>query len=192
MPTSQEGGFPLVRRTEPPSGRKMLVAGICLTVVGGMLLEWGLIGVARDYLELRGIRDWPTAPGRIVVSEKLLVRRDRFEDWNARIRYEYEAGGRSFTGQTVSMGFLEGQTGISTDTTLGTMPLFNEEWDASAVVQKYPAGADVLVHYSPDDPEIACLETGDPHLSDFIISHLASLLWGAIMTCVGILLIVVS
>lgn len=93
-------------------------------------------------------RSWPTAEGRITRSE---VERERSigdaeEDvqYRAIVHYAFTVDGTEYTGERVAFG-------------LGTS---NRRSDAAGIIDRYPVGQTVQVHYSPDDPKDAVLETG--------------------------------
>ncbi len=65
------------------------------------------------------------------------------EKYQANIVYDYRVSGRSYSSSRVTSG------DYSHDRTL-----------AQALLQRYPIEAHVTVHYSPNDPSVAVLETG--------------------------------
>jgi hypothetical protein len=170
---------------------KQLVAGICALVIGFALLLGGVIASGWRYLTYRGSEGWPKTAGTVVSAKKLSVDDDGDVDWTVRIRYQYTVGGVRRTAQTVGLGFVSGQTGFSADLEHGAMPLFNEEEPASALVARYPKGAVVEVYYHPDDPEVVCLERGDPEVSDIMMAYFIPLFWGGMLLLTGVTLIIV-
>jgi hypothetical protein len=90
---------------------------------------------------------WPTASG--TVAESTVVhstsrRKGRTSSSHTpRVTYRYVVDGREFEASRISF-----RVNSSSRTA------------ADAVVAKYPTGASVTVHHSPDDPSLACLEPG--------------------------------
>jgi len=176
--------------SQAPSTKKQLVAGICLLVIGLILLTGGVVGVGWRYHMFSGSESWPTTRGTVIASEKL--QSDDGEggvDWKVRIQYEYTIDGVRRTARTIALGFMSGQSGVTSDFEDGTLPLFGEEEPAAAVVARYPAGAVVDAYYHPQDPEIVCLERGDPEVSDLMMAFFAPLFFGVMAAMVGVLLI---
>jgi hypothetical protein len=99
----------------------------------------GAVGIARAG------RDWPTVPGRVVRSE---IRSNRkangLPGFRALIRYAYVVDDEEYEGREVSGGEFP----------------YRSARRANRRVAAYPVGELVTVRYSPDDPEIAVLETG--------------------------------
>jgi hypothetical protein len=98
----------------------------------------GAVGIARSS------RDWPTVPGRIVRSE---IRGNRAANglpgFRALIRYAYVVDDEEYEGREVSGGEFPYRSASS----------------ANCRVAAYPVGELVTVRYSPNDPEIAVLNT---------------------------------
>jgi len=123
------------------------MAVVMMLVGGDVLFEFVTGSVA-----LRSAHGWPTAPGviRVSKSEKISYetteRRDH-ADVRARttstqtvITYEYTPGpatGRSYTSSTVRLSNRPNTPGL---------------------VDRYPVGQKVTVHYKPSDPTVATLE----------------------------------
>lgn len=88
-------------------------------------------------------RSWPTVPGEIVESR---LKEDTDPDsirWSPQLSFRYEVGARSLTSSRIAASlFYEGREG------------------AQAIVDRYPVGRQVEVHYDPAAPEVAVLETG--------------------------------
>ena len=118
-----------------------------------LLAPLGLILVAAIYksLQVRAAREWPSAAGKVVVSEA--ERRDvrvlddsrednrRLEQRNfANIVYEYSVAGQKLRNNRVGIGEDRG------------------DFEVAETIAKYPAGAVVLVYYNPRHPNQAVLE----------------------------------
>jgi hypothetical protein len=90
---------------------------------------------------------WPTVAGTVVssrVEHSTTHRRGRTtHSHSAHVSYRYAVAGRAL--ESSRIGFrMHGST----------------ESEARAIVERYPGGASVTVHHSPDDPTVACLEPG--------------------------------
>lgn len=92
---------------------------------------------------------WPIADGKIISSE--VVRKTSSSSnggssttYHAEVSYQYNADGRSYTGERVSFG----QYGSSNRS------------HASDIVNRYKPGSTVQVFYKYDEPSVAVLETG--------------------------------
>ena len=122
-----------------------------------LLAPLGLILVAATYktLQVRAAREWPSTPGKVVVSDSEL--RDvkvidseregnhKFEQRNfANIVYEYSVSGQKLTNNRVSIGEDRGN------------------FQVAETIAKYPAGAIVTVYYNPRRPRDAVLERDLP------------------------------
>ena len=104
----------------------------------------GWLGLAKA----RASTGWPTAPGTVVASsvERQESRRNRKTSvtYHAGIRYEFQVGGATFNGNRVAYGDY-GSSSVS---------------HARGIVDRYPMGRSVTVHYKPGSPEECLLEPG--------------------------------
>jgi hypothetical protein len=122
-----------------------------------LLAPLGLILVAAVYktLQVRAVRDWPSTPGKVVVSDAEL--RDirvldgsreaghRFEQRIfANIIYEYFVSGQKLSNNRVSIGEERGN------------------FQVAETIACYPVGTVVTVYYNPLHPRDAVLERGLP------------------------------
>ena len=92
---------------------------------------------------------WPTTEGQIRKSE-MYISYD-YEDghkYQAEIEYSYRVDGRGYVGNRVSYRWNDNPSSRSSD-----------KGYYERVLEKYPAGKNVTVHYNPDDPDEAVLET---------------------------------
>jgi hypothetical protein len=112
---------------------------------------------------------WPIAPGRILVS-KITEK----ESWDNGIRsvdniptvsYAYDVAGNSHSADKIAYKIFLNMTQIQ----------------AQSVLDKYPVGAAVSVHYQPSDPSQSVLETGAQ-------STMVQLIIGVIFLPLGLLL----
>jgi multisubunit Na+/H+ antiporter MnhG subunit len=122
-----------------------------------LLAPLGLILVAAAYktLQVRAAREWPSTPGKVVISNaevrkvKMLddSRADghRFEERNfANIVYEYSVRGEKLRNNRVSIGEDLGN------------------FEVAETIARYPVGAAVTVYYNPLHPHEAVLERDLP------------------------------
>jgi Protein of unknown function (DUF3592) len=122
-----------------------------------LLAPLGLILVAAVYktLQVRAAREWPSAPGKVVISNSEL--RDvkvldsereggrKLEQRNfANIVYEYSVSGQKLRNNRVSIGEDRGN------------------FQVAETIAKYPVGAIVMVYYNPRHPREAVLERDLP------------------------------
>ena len=104
------------------------------------------------YVEIRQASEWPSAPGRIVIStvEPRSVRAggpdsDDTELRNfAKIEFEYRIASRTYRGDRISIGEDMGNS------------------DIAATLAKYPVGKAVTVYYNPNHRDRAVLERNAP------------------------------
>ena len=109
---------------------------IVFVPIGGLLLFW----CAQNLWEAKAAETWPTAPGKVVSSSVEFKRRTH----EAKVHYEYTVNGTVYSSGRLSMGNVS--TGDPTR--------------ARIIVDRYPLGKAVTVHYSPKDPSRCLLEPG--------------------------------
>ena len=122
-----------------------------------LLAPLGLILVAAAYktLQVRAAREWPSTPGKVVISnsevrEVKVIDSEResghkIEERNfANIVYEYTVSGQKLRNNRVSIGEDPGN------------------FQVAETIAKYPAGAIVMVYYNPLHPNEAVLERDLP------------------------------
>ncbi len=122
-----------------------------------LLAPLGLILVAAVYkaLQVRAAREWPSTPGKVVISTSEL--RDvkvldsereggrKLEQRNfANIVYEYSVSGQKLSNNRVSIGEDRGN------------------FQVAETIAKYPAGSIVMVYYNPLHPRETVLERDLP------------------------------
>jgi hypothetical protein len=114
-------------------------------------------------------RSWPIVEGKITDSEvereNAIGDIDEEVQFKAVVKYSFIVDGRSYTGERVAFG-------------LGTS---NRPADARKIVDRYPAGRTVEIHYNPNDPSDAVLETD---VGGFAI---ITLIVGPIILLVGVI-----
>lgn len=87
---------------------------------------------------------WPTTEGIIRTAQMGRHRGNKGgTTYSADVSYNYSVGGSRYTGTKVAFGMMSSSSGY-----------------AQGVLNRYPVGANVPVHYSPDNPATAVLETG--------------------------------
>jgi hypothetical protein len=87
---------------------------------------------------------WPTTEGIIRTSSMGRHRGNKGgTTYSADVSYDYSVWGSRYTGTKVAFGMMSASSSY-----------------ARGVLDHYPVGAKVPVHYSPSDPETAVLETG--------------------------------
>lgn len=108
--------------------------------------------------EFMGAKDstkWPVAEGRVIASSITLHQddirhRDRVGDtYHAKIQYEFSVEGITYRGNRIA----------AVDYGM------NDPAHARRLVQRYPEGKVVQVHYKPGDPEVCLLKPGIQKLS---------------------------
>lgn len=122
-----------------------------------LLAPLGLILVAAAYktLQVRAAREWPSTPGRVVISnselrEVRVIDRDREDNHRieqrnfANVVYEYSVAGKKLRNNRVSIGEDRGN------------------FQVAETIAKYPAGAIVMVYYNPLHSNEAVLERDLP------------------------------
>ena len=123
-------------------------------LVGGVFALFGLpmIGLALSaFGKDRDIARWPKAKGRVEssgVESYTCTEKDRYgyyrphTAFTPRVSYTYTVDGNELLGSAVAR--------VEESTT--------NEATVEATVERYPAGAEVMVFYDPDDPSTAYLE----------------------------------
>ena len=116
---------------------------LVIAVVGLLITAGGGYFATRSWQA----RSWPTVEGQITKSEvkreRAIGDTDEEVQYNAVVKYSFTVDGRSYSGDRVAFG-------------LGTS---NRSSDARRIIDRYPAGQAVEIHYSPIDPSDAVLET---------------------------------
>lgn len=148
------------------SDKNLGILTLAMFAAGIFLMAWGVY-------EIKGSnesRNWPSTQGTIsssYISEQ--TRRDSNRrtsiTYFPRVLYQYKVDGRHYTSHRIEFG---GESG-------GMKRM------AKKVVDKYPAGKKVTVHYNPQDPQYAILEAG------FTWSSLIVFLAGIAFLGVGVL-----
>jgi hypothetical protein len=121
--------------------------GLAVYAFLSIFLLVGLLAIGFGCWNLwRSLRcaSWPTTAG-VVVSAQMKSHQGNkgSTTYSAEIGYHYAVAGLNFTGDRLAFGAMSASSGY-----------------AQNILSRYPVGQKVTVHYSPDDPHIAVLETG--------------------------------
>jgi hypothetical protein len=87
--------------------------------------------------------NWPVTDGVILSSEVKSHSGEHGNTYSAAVSYSYLVAGTNYTGKKISIGAMSASSDY-----------------ANGIRNRYPAGKKVSVHYSPDNPADAVLETG--------------------------------
>jgi len=122
----------------------LLVVGIIVFVL--LILNVIFLGII-FFMRRRmaAVRQWPSTMG--TVNTSYLERRSSTDGGSTNypvVQYSYQVGGQTYNGMKIAPGPEVGGTG------------------AGKVVARYPAGAQVMVFYNPQNPSDAVLETKAP------------------------------
>ena len=139
---------------------KSLLLGLGLLVLGGGLLVYGGLPIYRAHVSQR----WPAAEAKVTRSSVDKQRAGKAAvNFRPHVSYDYSVGGKSYTSETLAFG--------------NGVPAGAQE-DAAEYTHRYPVGAAVQIHYSPEDPSVACLDCGKVGIPDYIISAVGVALLG--------------
>ena len=117
------------------------IIGFVLLILNVVFL--GIIFFMRR--RMAAVSQWPSTMG--TVNASYLERRSSSEGGSTNypvVQYSYQVGGQAYQGMKIAPGPEVGGTG------------------AGKVVGRYPAGAQVMVFYNPQNPSDAVLETKAP------------------------------
>lgn len=145
---------------------RSVLLGLAMLVFGAALAFGGGRSIYRAYSSQR----WPIAQGHVLSHSVEKIRSRRSTSFLPHVSYEYAVGGKTYTSELLAFG-----AGI----TAGALE------DANAYVHHYPKGAEVQVHYAPDDAALACLDCGNVGIADYIVAAGGSVLVG--LALVGLL-----
>ena len=117
-------------------------------IIGFVLLILNTIFLAIIYLmrrKMAAVSQWPSTMGTVVMSriEQRSSSEGGYTDYPV-VQYSYQVGGQAFQSLKLAPGPEVGGTG------------------ARKVVARYPAGAQVMVFYNPQNPSEAVLERKAP------------------------------
>jgi hypothetical protein len=126
---------------------KRVVFGLLVALLGGVLA----FGGARVLYRARASEHWPQVQGTVRASSVETQRSKRSATFVPHVRYDYAVGAEHYTSETLSF----------------TRTASGDSGEAREQVRPYPVGASVTVHYSPDEPQLACLECGRVGVADY-------------------------
>ncbi len=86
-------------------------------------------------------KSWPTVKGALTAADVKQVTSKGDTKYEANVQYSYKVNERAFTSDRVQFGGLAFR-------------------DPSKIVQQLKSTKELIIHYKPDQPEVACLETG--------------------------------
>ncbi len=124
----------------------VLMALCCLgAAIGAIVYDVHL------HMKVAGTRNWPSAQGTVIGAD-IVQQRQAYGElagqgftpgvFEAKIRYQFEVGGRTFVSDIIAPGGV-----VSTSNAARA-----EDWTA-----RFPPGDDVTVYYNPSNPEDCCL-----------------------------------
>jgi hypothetical protein len=138
--------------TTPSSGSSSRPMSPRMRFYFSRIFPWGFIlmgaivfifGV-RNFTRARESASWPTVEGRVAHSEMTLGSGDESSVYHASVLYNYKLSGVSYSSDRIGFGDFD-----SSDSS-----------HAQAIVNRYPVGTSVQVHYNPQTPNLSVLETG--------------------------------
>ena len=109
-------------------------------LIGLIVLGFGVWNLMRSL----GSEHWPVVNG--TVQSATMQRHSSSKGgstYSAELAYDYEIAGSHYTGRRLAFGTMSSSAAY-----------------AQGILNRYPVGQKVAVHYSPDDPNMAVLETG--------------------------------
>jgi len=115
----------------------------------GLFMVIGVIAIgcgAWTFLRSLRCEHWPTTEG-VVEAAEIGVQSgsdsDSGDTYSANVSYNYQVAGIRYEGTRLAFGAMSASSDY-----------------AQGILSRYPVGKKVLVHYAPDHPELAVLETG--------------------------------
>ncbi|HTR88107.1 MAG TPA: DUF3592 domain-containing protein [Reyranella sp.] len=132
-------GFEFVGQNLSPLEAFGLVGAMCFPFAGYQFAR-----TKQERAQAQASQSWPTAPARIRTSDFLWVTGGYANSYyRARARYTYRVGGTDYEGDRVFFGPRR----------------ISDARVVDQVAPKYPPDASAIVHYDPEDPTVAVLET---------------------------------
>jgi hypothetical protein len=150
-----------------------LIIGLIFVVIFSILGIVFLIIGLRSKQKAKASLNWPTTTGVVTVA-KVEVHTDYDDDdhtsttsYEPVVQYTYTVNGQQFNGSKIAFG--ANRVGNS---------------QAQKMVGQYPVGNSVTVHYNPEKPEDAVLETKATGGTAFTVIGIVFLAIGLIACCV--------
>jgi hypothetical protein len=123
----------------------LLVVGIigCTVLLMNAIFLGIIVATQR---KMNAVKSWSSTMGTVMASylERRRSSNNRGSTNYPVVQYSYQVGGQMLQGSKIAPGMVVGGTG------------------AGKVVERYPAGAQVMVFYNPQNPSEAVLETKAP------------------------------
>lgn len=116
--------------------------GLFVAALGIGMVLWGVTQRSRANAVVGAAQAWPIATGTITATEILKGGTSRHPTFSPVVRYEYEVGGRKYSGDRLRPGYVK--TGSRAA--------------AERMIQPYPVNASVPVRYDPADLDSSLLE----------------------------------
>lgn len=126
---------------EPGVRMRVLLAGLAV-VAGIALVAYG----GRAIYRAEASQGWPATTGFISSSRIETTRSRRAVARLPHVEFRYRVNGREYLSDVISFGALSGS--------------------AREVIERYPSGRDVTVHYDPKHPDVACVACEGPGWRD--------------------------
>lgn len=147
-----------------------LILGICILCLGTIMFRWP---------RMISSSSWPTVEGVVTSSEVEgdITASDFGSGWWPEVSYRFSVNGKIYTANNIEV--INVGNG-------------NTDNYAKQVVERYPVGKKVQVHFNPDNPAIAVLEPGIPtnvgglNSITFIAFQVGVVVIGVISFCVGL------
>jgi len=134
------------KKKQETSQRQLLMITIALFAAAAFLILWSGYEIMAGSASYR----WPMIEGKVAYSGTHMSARSSRESslppsYYPVVRYQYSAGGKSYTCDRISYG--SDKVGVTKS-------------EAQAVAGSYTSGKKVMVYYDPANPERATLERG--------------------------------
>lgn len=117
-----------------------LILGIFILGLGTIIFKWPLIINSNSWPTVEGVVNFSEVEGGVTTS-------DYSSGWWPRVNYSYHVNGKTYIADNIEV----------IDVGNGNTDIY-----AKQVVENYPVGKKVLVHYNPGNPAVAVLEPGFP------------------------------
>jgi hypothetical protein len=138
-------------------------------IIAAILLIWAVFSVLlfrAILLDLQS-RQWPTITGKIIISSVEPIQTGARRTYKERLLYEYVVDNVTYQANTISFPdhlvrfFLNGG---------------RSKKNAESIKNKYPVGNAVTVHYDPNNPSRATLESGLNDINFILITAITVIL----------------
>ena len=145
-------------------GNSMPVILYSIMILAGLLFIF--LAVNQRMKAKRAEETWQTIPG-VITNSQIQTHHSRNSKGQSRtsyepcVNYQYQIMGSSYTGNSIGFGKANYD--------------FNK---ANSIIAKYPQGATVMVHYNPEDPQKAVLETKASGFATFLAVGIIFLIIG--------------